>query len=503
MAGASGIPRDIRQALALLAERGELLTISGEVNPEYEISGIQKALDTGPALLFENIAGYPSARNLGNLFGKPRNMAALFGLSDHRDLKRKCLAAIKNPLPPKVVENAPCQEVVVTDDIDINALLPLIKHSADDGGRLLGGGVVYYVKPDLSGGELSFKRMNFRGKDWGSINIVPGTHLSAIVREEFKQGNKVPLTINIGAPPATMLVAGAFPFHKIVPDGADEMAIAGALQDSPVELCRAKTIDSYAIAGSEWVIEGYCLPEYVFETDAAEAAGKPRVAPFFPEWLGYLGKALKPPRFQVTAITHQADRPIFYTPLGASIEADNLGKPVREACFLETAEVTAPGLVEDINIPYGFRVNAGAVLKVKKRNADDDALVKSVLERALKLSISRLVVAVDDDIDIYHADDILWAIVTRLNTRDGIGHAPEGRLALGYILSEYAAASGTGGGEGITFDATAPYDARGTFKRAHYPSDRIDLKKWLSNEEIARVRSAQLEYARLLGEIGG
>jgi 3-polyprenyl-4-hydroxybenzoate decarboxylase len=57
MAGASGIPRDIRQALALLAERGELLTISGEVNPEYEISGIQKALDTGPALCGHALSG--------------------------------------------------------------------------------------------------------------------------------------------------------------------------------------------------------------------------------------------------------------------------------------------------------------------------------------------------------------------------------------------------------------------------------------------------------------
>lgn len=497
------IPRNLREAIDFLGERGELMTIKGEVDPVYEIAAIEKKLDNGPAFLFENIKGYPGVRDLGNLFARRERMSALFGVDDHRKFKYECLAAIKSPLSPKMVTEAPCQQVVLKDNLDAVAILPLITHSEDDAGPVLGGGVVFAIDPERKNTEVSFKRMYFRGKDWGTLNIIPATHLGKIVAGEFKKGNRMPLTINIGVPPAVMIVAAAYAIHVIVPDGADELAIAGALQKAPVEICPAKTIDACAIAESEWVIEGYALPEKTFETEAAEQLGKSRAAPFFPEWAGYLGKALKTQKFQVTAITHRKDRPIFHTPLAASFESENMSKSIREACYYDLAEGIAPGLVTDVNIPYGIRVNSGIVYQVKKRFAADDSFVKSILTGALGTSMSRFIVAVDDDINIYSTDDILWAIATRTNTQTGWHKAPPGTTAIGYILSEYAARTASGGGEGVAIDATAPYAARPSFKRAHYPSDTIDMGKWLSAAEIAAIRAGQMEYARFLADIGG
>jgi 4-hydroxy-3-polyprenylbenzoate decarboxylase len=368
---------------------------------------------------------------------------------------------------------------------------------------MLGGGVVLAQDPVNNNYEVSFKRMYFRGKDWGSINIVPATHLGKIVAGEFGKGKRVPMTINIGAPPAVMMMAAAYAIHTVVPDGADELAIAGALQESPIEICKARTVDAYAIANSEWVIEGYALPEKVFETEEADKLGKARATAFSPEWVGYLGQAMKPPKFQVTAITHRKDRPIYYTPLATSFENDNMSAPIREACFYDLAEGIAPGLVTDVNIPYGIRVNSGVVYQVKKRFSGDDSFVKNILTCALGASMSRFILAVDDDVNIYSADDILWAIATRTNTQTGINKAPPGSAAVGYILSEYAARTGTGGGEGITIDATAPHAARPSFKRAHYPSDTVDIGKWFSKSEIAAIRASQNEYARFLADIGG
>jgi len=130
----------MREAIDFLAERKELVLIKNEVDPEYQIAGIQKALDNGPAFLFENIKGYPGVRDIGNLFARRERVAAMFGLDDHRQLKFGALRAIKSPVAPKVVANPPCQQVVITDDIDIAAVLPFIKHSEDDAGRILGGG---------------------------------------------------------------------------------------------------------------------------------------------------------------------------------------------------------------------------------------------------------------------------------------------------------------------------------------------------------------------------
>jgi 4-hydroxy-3-polyprenylbenzoate decarboxylase len=312
------------------------------------------------------------------------------------------------------------------------------------------------------------------------------------------------VTINIGLSPAVLLVAGVWAILAIVPDGPDELSMAGGLQGYPVELVKARTVDAWALAESEWVLEGHILPDRVWESDEAERIGKERVAPFFPEWNGYLGKALLVPKFQVTAITHRRDRPIFYTPLAGSFEADNMGKVIREACFFELAQRIVPGLVVDCNIPYGNRVNTGVVYKVKKRGRGDDSLLRNLLIGALGASLARLVIAVDDDINIYNQDDIWWAVSTRLNTRTGIVRAPAGAAATGYVLADWAARAGeTEGGEGIAVDATSPFDGRASFRRAHYPSDSVDLSRHFSGEQLAKIRAQQSEWARYLAEIGG
>lgn len=495
----------VRDLLEFLKERGELLTVKGEVDPIYEISGIQKALDNGPALLFENTKGYPGVRCLGNVFSREERTAAMFGVDDYRKFKFKCLEAIKNPLPPRVVDGGPCQEVVITKDIDLLATLPVLKHSEDDAGRILGGGIIPTLPPYVpSGSDLCYKRMHIRGKDWFSICILRATHLGYSTYLDHPQ-EKQPMAISISPSPAVMVVASTLTIHSIIPYGSDELGIAGALQGSPVELCHAKTVDAYAIANSEWVIEGYRLPERVWETDEAEKLGKGRAAPFFPEWTGHLGKATRGFKFQVTAITHRKDRPIFDTPLAHSINVENMSIPLREACFYELAQRIVPRLVVDVNVLHGFKQSAGVVFQVRKRSSADDGFVKNLLQSTLGVSLARIVVAVDDDVNIYNADEVFWAITTRTNPETGIVKSPQGSLGVGLIPSEdvsRAGGAGTGGG-GIAFDATAPYTLKGQFKRAHYPADRIELKKWFSEAQIASIQAQQSDYARHLGKIGG
>jgi len=498
------IPLNLRDAVELLEKRGELIRVTEPVNPNLEIAGIMKALDDGPALLLENVTGYPGLRCIGNLVSRRDNLAALLGVSDHREVKRLFRDAIDSPLPPRVVNSAPCQEKLITGDIDIHRILPLLTHTEADAGPVLGGGVVLWADPDTQHSELSFKRMFFRGPDWGTLNAVPGTHLANILDKAFDSGlEKLPLTINIGAPLAAMTVAAGFAPHVILRDGCDEAGIAGAVQGAPLEIARGKTVDAWAIAQSEWVIEGYATAQREYETDEAARVDKPATTTFFPEWLGYQGKALKSPRFEITAITHRADGPMFHSPLGAGWENENLGRPLREGCVLKIAEQNAPGLVTDLNILFGQRMNSGLVLRVKKRGADDDALVKDLLGKLLKTTLSRLLVAVDDDVDIYSADDVIWAISSRMHNTDGIQRARDGYPSLGYILQSYAGASGYGGGEGIGLDATAPCDARTTFTRAHYPSDQVDLRRWFSEAQIAEIRARQSDYARLMARLGG
>ncbi|MFC1907755.1 3-octaprenyl-4-hydroxybenzoate decarboxylase, partial [Chloroflexota bacterium] len=68
----------VRGALEYLESQGQVIRIKQEVDPIYEIAGIQKALEGGPVLLFENIKGYPDFYDIGNLFGTRENVADLF-----------------------------------------------------------------------------------------------------------------------------------------------------------------------------------------------------------------------------------------------------------------------------------------------------------------------------------------------------------------------------------------------------------------------------------------
>jgi 4-hydroxy-3-polyprenylbenzoate decarboxylase len=289
-----------------------------------------------------------------------------------------------------------------------------------------------------------------------------------------------------------------------VPVGSDELGIAGALQDSPIGIVPAKTVDAYSIAHSEWVIEGYVdTTERTWETDEAEEIGKPGIAPTMPEWAGYMGKAIRPFKFQATAITRRKDRPIFYTPLADSFESDFLSSVFREACFFELAERLIPGLVIDVNTLPGTHSNTSIIYQVKKRRGSDDAYLRNILSAAIISSPGlQLAIGVDEDIDIYSANDVWWAVGTRVNAETDIVKAVGG-LGVGFYPTKSSSdRREISHGGGLIIDATAPFALKQGFERAKYPVDRIDLRKWFSEADIAAIEEAQSEYARLKAKMG-
>ncbi|MFC1894019.1 UbiD family decarboxylase domain-containing protein [Chloroflexota bacterium] len=498
--------QSMRSTLEFLEQEGELLRVNKEVDTLYEIAGIQKSFENGSALLFENIKGFPGVRSTGNVYSRIQNVAKMFGLDDHRKLKFKIRDAINAPLPPKVVSNAPCQEVVITDNIDVNKMLPIITHTPKDAGPILGGGILYGSGPLFKGGsDISFKRMHFRGKDWGTVLFARGTQLGEVVIS-MHDGEDVPLTVNIGVSPAIAEVAGGGFHYDVTPVGTDQVAIAGGIQGFPIEICKAKTVDAYSLADAEWVIEGYInSKDRRWESDEAERVGIPHATRFFPEYTRYFGKAFKMPVFHVTGITHRKN-PIFHTPLADSFEDDFTQFPFMEACIYEIAERWFPGLCIDVHILNG-QVHHGIVLQVKKTRKSDEGLQRLLIMKALTAQRGNAwVICVDEDIDIYNAEEVLWALTTRIVPGRDIMVNPSGG---GLILfpayttkgtSDVASAFNFAGSLG--FDATVPWEQKWGFERADYPVNQVDLKKWFSEEQIAKERAKQSEYARVLAEHG-
>ncbi len=482
--------------------------ITPEIDPIVEVGALNKAFDDGPAFVCENIKGYPHARYVVNLWGRADRTAKLFGMDDLKDVKHKIINAALNPTPPVIVDKAPCQEIVIPkEEVDPFALFPMIQHSSKDGGRFFGSGIHYIGGKYAEGGsQLALYRMSFRGKDFGSINIVPGGHGDNIV-QKFRN-EKIPCTVNISPPPMVEIMGWGSLAPMAFPV-LDEIGMAGTLQGSPVELVKAKTVDAYSVANSEWVIEGYIVPgERVYETEEAEMMGKQGVSMFHPEWARYQGRAYRTPnKFEITAVTRRKDKPLYFVPFFGSEWGDNA---FIEATFQRICDIVAPGFVIDTANWLGLTVWSGIILQCKKRRRSDEGMQRNVLAACLgAVRGLRLCMIVDEDINIRQTEDLFFALTTRVNPitdiLKGVGgrgqsYQPSERLAAGEGAGAVTPVSIFEGGIGI--DATVPLNSKEHFLRGRYDVDKVDFSKWLTKEEQEKIRANQHEYYRWLGEMG-
>ena len=499
-----------------LRSEGLLLETDAEVDPDLEITAIQKSLDGSLPLLFNHVKGYPHLRVITNLFANYDVLDKIFGWANPTERTRKLAYAITHPIPPVEIpqSEAPCQEYVITDDLDVNKWVLAIRHTPPETEFTIGSGNSVVVGPYFHGGShIGYNRMCFRWGNVGTFQSAPGAHMWQIISEHYHDEKPIPLTMCFGLPPACTLIAGGGFDYVVLPRGADELGAAGAVQGAPIRMVKARTVDAWAVADCEYVLEGYLHPrDKRYETAEAEAAGKQGKFFFHPEWAGYMGKAYKAPTFHVTAITmrKREEKPIIF-PLGVHMADDaNIDTTVRESALFELCERMQPGIVQDVNIPYCMTDWGGAIIQVKKRNKIEDGWQRNFLAAILACSQGmRLAIAVDMDIDIYSMDDIMWALTTRVNPKTdilnplpgGIGQTfqPAERMTAGE--KEWTAANTSFEG-GMGIDATMPFGFEQDFHRPVYPVDRVDLKKWFSDADIARGKALMRGWVESLARTG-
>ncbi len=489
--------RNVRSTLKWLEERDQLITVDAEIDPRFDLSGLVKAMDNGLPLLFRNVLGYPGKYVTAGIFSRLDRLAAMFGAPDTgAGLKQRGIDAANNPFAATVVSEAPCQEIVITEDINVSRDLPITQHTADDPGPILSGGIVLLGGPGEST-DIAYKRINFRGPDWASMFHVPGTHSAQIAAEYAAQKKRLPLTINISPPPAVMLVAAGGLIQDLLPLESDELGFAGGFQGAPVTLCQAKTVDAYAIAESEWVIEGYLDTGVIIPESEAAGEAPPLSQPFFPEYHGYLGRAQKTYKFQATAITRRGDHPVYFAPLAHSFESPNMQAMTNRALQWAWLKERWPGLVKDVNSLPGMKGRFGLVVQIDKHSASDDGTMRGVMEDMFQgLGALRIVVLVDTDVDIYQSDEVLWALSTRVNAADDMLELAPTTGPSGLRkekIGPFAPVTRLG------FDATVPFQHRREYDRGAYPA--VDPSRWLPQAQIQRVRAMQTDYAALLARI--
>src|ERR1700751_4913394 len=227
------------QFLDRLRQTGELVDLHQPVDIRHIATLVDQA-DT--ALYFHNVIGYELPVVSGLIRTRARSMMAL-GCETYREIEDKLTRAINQPIPPKYVKTSPAREVVVVgDEVDLYKL-PIPMSSIFDGGPMITAGVVIARDPEL-GINSGIYRFIVKEKSLTGIDIVTPNNMRLFAQRAYESGRALPISISIGT-------------HPI---GVDEMAIAGGLRGSPVELAPCATIDLPYVADAEIVLEAEIMP---------------------------------------------------------------------------------------------------------------------------------------------------------------------------------------------------------------------------------------------------
>ena len=481
---------DLRSALELLESiPGQMVHTDVEVDPSAELSGVYRDVgaggtvarptQTGPAMTFENVKGHQGAKVVIGLLASRKRVGYLLN-SKPEKLGFMMRDAVKNAIAPVVVDKAKaqCQEVVhlATDEgFDIRKLIPAPTNTPEDAGPYVTLGMCYASDVETGESDVTIHRLCLQSKDEISMFFTPGArHLGAFREKAEALGKPLPISISIGVDPAIEIASCFEP--PTTPLGFNELSIAGAIRGKAVELAPCVTIDEKCIANAEYVIEGELLVGARVREDQNSNTGKA-----MPEFPGYTGPAnAELPVIKVKAVTHRVN-PIMQTCIGPSEEHVSMAGIPTEASILDMVERAMPGRVQNV---YAHSSGGGkfiAVIQFKKTVPSDEGRQRQAALLAFSAFPElKQVILVDEDVDIFDTNDVLWAMTTRMQADVDIVTIPGVRChpldpsndpACSWSIRDHGIACKT------IYDATVPFNQKARFQRAKFME--VDVKKFL------------------------
>lgn len=418
---------DLQEFVEELERRGDLRRIARPVSLVHEVTEIHRRVLAagGPALLFEkpvNAAGeIVPIPLLANLFGRRDRIEWGFGLnSGEIGRLADLLGELREPRPPrslkeamgklpllqsalalrvKTVSTAACQQVIWRgDDIDLGRL-PIQWCWPGEPAPLVSWPLVITRSPDDPGDvNVGIYRMQVLGRDRLIMRWLAHRGGAKHHRQWQKIGKDMPVAVVIGADPATILSA-VMP----LPEGMSELGFAGVLKRRRSRVVNAVTQPLSVPANAEIVLEG--------TVSISEVADE---GPYG-DHTGYYNSVDRFPVMTLSAITSRK-KPIYlstYTGRPPD-EPSKLGEAMNEL-FLPLVKKQFPEIV-DLWLPPEACSYRAIVVSIDKRYPGQARRIMMGLWSMLpQFSYTKLIIAVDPDIDVRNWPDVIWALSTRFD----------------------------------------------------------------------------------------
>jgi 4-hydroxy-3-polyprenylbenzoate decarboxylase len=410
--------KDLNAFIDALDKERELARINEPVSPDLEICAVadrvSKSPGGGPALLFERPTGYDMPVAI-NLYGSMERMCMALEVRTLDDLACE-IEALTNPkiptgmldtlkmlptlgrltdLMPKTVSSGPCQEIVQKNGTLEE--IPILKCWPEDGGRYITLPMVFTKDPETGTRNIGTYRMQVydartTGMHWQRHKGGAQHH-----RVAERLGKRLPVAVALGSDPALPFAATA-----PMPEGLDELLLAGFLRRERVELVKCVTVDLEVPANAQIVLEGYVEP------------GERRREGPFGDHTGFYSHPEDYPVFHITCVTRRKDPVYLTTVVGIPPMEDFYMGKASERIFLPLIRKTVPEIV-DMHFPAEGIFHNIVVISIDKRYPGHARKIMNAVWGLGQLMFSKVVIVVDKDVDVQNVSEVAWIVGTHID----------------------------------------------------------------------------------------
>jgi 4-hydroxy-3-polyprenylbenzoate decarboxylase len=402
---------------------GKLHRVKTEVDTNLEIAEIMRRMmysGNSPAILFENVKGY-DIPVLGNAFGTMDLLKTALNLSDFREIGKRITDLTKLKIPsnlfdklkmlprlselgeyaPKYVESGAVTEIIEKEKANLYSL-PILKSFPDDAGKFITFGLTITKHPETGIRNIGVYRIQIVNEKKAIMHWQ--THKRGAQHYEIMKEYCKPIetAIVIGTDPSTIF-SGIAP----IPEGMDKFFFSGIVRKKGVKLVKCKTVDLEIPANSEIVLEGYVDPNEM------------RIEGPFGDHTGFYTPPDPYPTFNLTCMMRRKNPIYLTTVVGKPVLEDAYIGKVIEQSFLPLIQMFQPEVI-DFSMPASGWFQGLAIISIKKRYPGQAKKVMLGLWGMGQLSLTKIFVVVDHDINVHDINEVIWAITTKSDPKRDI-----------------------------------------------------------------------------------
>jgi len=406
--------QSLRGFLRMVEERfpEEMLRIKQPVDIKYETTAMVFELDRmnrSPVVMFEQMRGH-TMPVVTNIAGNRKLLAGCLGVAP-AELSATFRQRCQNYIPCETVDKGLWSDVVIEgDDVDLTKL-PIPLQFTVDAAPYITAGQLTARDPVTGVDTTGFHRLMLKGKNRLGVSLHSRRRMFEFHRRAEEKGESLPVAITLGIHPLHYMGSMVYAY----PPNVRKFEIIGGLFGEPYRLARCGVADLEVPAAAEIIIEGEIL------AGVREPEGP------FGEFTGYASYRSTQNVFVAHRIRMRRDAIFHSVTSGMSRDHIQVTCITREGEILNALRRNLPN-VRAVHVPH---TTCGAFLAIVSMKKTAEGEPQMAMMAALGTELyTKYVIVVDEDVDIFDMNDVMWAIATRVRAEKDIVLIPGAKGAI-------------------------------------------------------------------------